>query len=187
MSSNRQADVAIVLAGDALTRTMYEWFEAAGALSGVCFDGAQPPAKRDGFVPGESASAVVMESDLRARGRGAAVYAGFRSGFMTANPKASASAARRALADSSPSEVRMIVASANGSRELDAAEEATIAEVFGGETPVIAPKAFLGESDSGGILRLIAALSWAEKNRRALAFLLGSSSRGCAAISFDLP
>ena len=182
-----QADVAIVLAGDVLTRTMYEWFEAAGALSIACFDRAQLAARRDGFVPGESAAAVVMESGLRARGRGAAVYAGFRSGFMASDRKAAVSVTRKALADSSPSEVRMVVASANGSRELDAAEEATIAEVFGGEAPVIAPKAFLGESDGGGILRLIAALSWAEKNRRPLVILLGSSSRGCAAISLELP
>jgi 3-oxoacyl-[acyl-carrier-protein] synthase II len=183
-----QADVAIVLAGDTLTRTMYEWYEAAGALSSACFDRAQPPARRDGFVPGESATAVVMESGLRARGRGAAVYAGFRSGFMASDSKAAVSVTRKALADSSPSEVGIVIASGNGSRELDAAEEATIDEVFGGEAPVIAPKPFLGESDSSGILRLIAALSWAEKDRRPLALLLGSScSRGCAAISFDLP
>ena len=182
-----QADAAIVLAGDTLTRTMYEWYEAAGALSSACFDQALAPAGRDGFVPGESATAVVLESGLRARGRGAAVYAGFRSGFMASDPKASVSIARKALADSSPSDVRMVIGSANGSSALDAAEEATIAGVFGGEAPGIAPKAFLGESDGSGILRLIAALSWAEKNGRPLAILLGSSTRGCAALSFDLP
>ena len=183
-----QADVVIVLAGDTLTRTMYEWFEAAGALSSACFDQAQGQVGRDGFVPGESATAVVMESGLRARSRGAAVYAGFRSGFMASDRKAAVSVTRRALGDSSPSEVRMVIASANGSRALDATEEATIAEVFGGETPMIAPKAFLGDSDSSGILRLIAALSWAENNGRPLAILLGSSTvGGCAALSFDLP
>ncbi len=182
-----QADVAIVLAGDTLTRTMYEWFEAAGALSSDCFDHPRA-AERGGFVPGESATAVVMESGLRARGRGAAVYAGFRSGFMSADPKAAVSVARKALGLSSPSEVRMVISSANGSRGFDATEEATIAEVFGGEVPVIEPKMFLGHSDSDGILRLITALSWAEKNARPLAILLGSSTaQGCAALSFDLP
>jgi 3-oxoacyl-[acyl-carrier-protein] synthase II len=186
-----QADVAVVLAGDTLTRTMYEWFEAASALSSAAF-GPRPASKPfspepDGFVPGESATAVVMESAHKARSRGATVYATFRSGFMASDPKA-VSVARRALAGFSPADVRMVVASANGSRALDDIEDSTIREVFGGETPVMAPKVFVGESDSVGILRLIVALSWAEKNARPLAMLLGTSlAAGCAALSFELP
>lgn len=187
-----QADVAIVLAGDTLTRTMYEWFEAAGVLSSAASGAAPAPAsfspERDGFVPGESATAVVMESADRARSRGASVYATFRAGFMASDPRAGASVTRRALASSSPSNVRMVVASANGSVALDELEGTTIREVFGGEAPVIAPKSFLGESDSCGILRLIVALSWADNNARPLAMLLGTSlAGGCAALSFELP
>jgi len=187
-----QADLAIVLAGDTLTRTMYEWFETASALSGAAFGQSAAPVPfspgRDGFVLGENATAVVMESANRARSRGAPVYATFRSGFMASDPKAAVSVTRRALAGSSPADVRIVVASANGSRTLDDMEGATIREVFGSEAPVIAPKAFLGESDSCGILRLITALSWADNNARPLAMLLGTSpAGGCAALSFELP
>jgi len=187
-----QAELAVVLAGDTLTRTIYDWFEAAAVLSRAAFDPASVPAPLspggDGFVPGESVTAVVMESAQRARSRGAPVYAAFRSGFAAADPKSGASVARRALGDSSPADVRMVVASANGSRALDEMEGAAIREVFGAEAPVIAPKAFLGESDSVGVLRLIAALSWAENNARPLAMLLGTSAAGgCAALSFELP
>jgi 3-oxoacyl-[acyl-carrier-protein] synthase II len=185
-----QADLAIVLAGDTLTRTMYEWFEAAGLLSRAASAPASTPfsPERDGFIPGESATAVVMESADRASGRGAPMYATFRTGFMAADPKAGVSVTRRALAGSSPADVRMVVASTSGSAALDDLEGTTIREVFGGEAPVIAPKSFLGESDSCGILRLIVALSWADNNARPLAMLLGTSlAGGCAALSFELP
>jgi 3-oxoacyl-[acyl-carrier-protein] synthase II len=187
-----QAELAIVLAGDTLTRSIYDWFEAAALLSRAAFDPASVPApfspSGDGFVPGESVTAVVMESAPRARSRGAQVYAAYRSGFAAADPKAGAFVARRALGDSSPADVRMVISSANGSRTLDQIESAAIREVFGAETPVIAPKAFLGESDSVGILRLIAALSWTENSARPLAVLLGTSAAGgCAALSFELP
>jgi len=187
-----QADLAIVLAGDTLTRTMYEWFEAAAVLSSAASASGSAPApfspQRDGFVPGESATAVVMESADRARSRGASVYATFRAGFMASDPKAGVSVTRRALAGSSPADVRMVVASTNGSVAVDDLEGGTIREVFGGEAPVIAPKTFVGESDSCGILRLIVALSWADKNARPLAMLLGTSlAGGCAALSFELP
>lgn len=185
-----QAELAIVLAGDTLTRTMYDWFETAAVLSGAAFDQSSVALseKRDGFVPGESATAVVMESARRAQRRGAPVYATFRSGFAAGDPKAGVSVARQALGDSLPTDVRVVVASANGSRALDDLEGVTIREVFGAEAPVIAPKGFLGESDSVGILRLIAALSWTENNKRPLAVLLGTSTvGGCAALSFELP
>jgi 3-oxoacyl-[acyl-carrier-protein] synthase II len=186
-----QADVAIALAGDVLTRTMFEWFEAAGVLSKACFSQTSAPVPfspdRDGFVPGENATAVVMELAGRARRRGARTYAGYRSGFATSDPRAAVSVARRALGASSPADVRMVIASANGSRDLDEMEQATIQEVFGASARVIAPKAFLGESDSGGILRLIASLSWTEGDAQPLAILLGTSTTGtCAALSFDL-
>ncbi len=187
-----QADVVIVLAGDTLTRTMYEWFEAAGALSKACLGPAPLPipfsGSPDGFVPGEGAAALVMESGPRASQRGVHAYAKYRSGFATSNPHAAVSVTRKALGNSSPTEVKMVIASANGSLAHDDTEKLIIQEVFDDNAAVVAPKAVLGEFDSGGILRLITALSWAEAGSRALAVLLGTSTTGItAAVSFDLP
>lgn len=186
-----QADVVIVLAGDTLTRTMYEWFEAAGALSQACFSGANvtvPLTSGDGIVPGEGAAAVIMESTQRAAKRGARSYAAFRSGYATSNPGAAVSMVRRALAPSSPSDVKLVIASTDGSRSHDEMERAIIQGVFGNGVSIITPKSVLGECDASGILRLITALSWAEANDRSLAVLLGTCATGvCAAVSFELP
>lgn len=55
-----QADMAIVIAGDTLTRTAYEWYEAAGRLSSACFD-MQPATEGCGFIPAEAVTAMVLE------------------------------------------------------------------------------------------------------------------------------
>lgn len=188
----RQADVVIVVAGDTLTRTLYEWFEAAGALSQACFSQTPVPApfspESAGFVPGEGAAALVLESGMRAAKRSARVYATYRSGHATSNPEAAVSMIRKVLGQSSPSDVKMVVASANGSRVHDANEQAILREVFGDEAPIMAPKALVGESDSSGILRLIAALSWSAQKTQSLALLLGTSSTGItAAVALGLP
>ena len=45
---HRQADLAIVLAGDTLTRAVYEWYEAAGRLSPACYN-SEPLGEAGGF------------------------------------------------------------------------------------------------------------------------------------------
>lgn len=187
-----QADVVITLAGDTLTRTMYEWFEAAGVLSPACFTQTPVPApfarSRDGFVPGEGVAAIVMESAERAATRDAGVYAGLRSGYATSNQKAAASLVLKTIAPSSPSEVRTVIASANGSRSHDEIEQDILQEVFGDSVPVVAPKAILGEFDSSGLLRLITALPHGENEKRSLSVLLGTCATGVfASVSFELP
>ena len=187
-----QADTVIVLAGDTLTRTMYEWFEAAGVLSPACSGPAPLPVPfsqaGEGFVPGEGAAAVVMESGHKAAQRRAPVYAAFRSGHATSNPKAAVSVASKALGTSSRADVRLVIASANGSRAHDDTEQSIIREAFGDKARVVAPKTSLGEFDGSGLLRLITALSWSEPDTRSLALLLGTSTTGItAALSFDLP
>lgn len=186
-----QADVAVVLAGDTLTRTTYEWFEAAGALSEACFGTAAAPIpfeNGDGFVPGEGTGAVVMESAQRAAKRGARSYASFRSGYATSNPRAAVTVIRKALTPSSPTDVGMVIVSADGSRSHDDLERAIIKEVFPDNVPVVVPKASLGQSDASGILRLITALPQAKSDGPSVAMLLGTCATGaCAALTFDLP
>jgi 3-oxoacyl-(acyl-carrier-protein) synthase len=71
-----------------------------------------------------------------------------------------------ALGSADPSNVRLVVASGNGSPSLDAMEARAIQEVFGPSgTDVIAPKALLGEFDGNAILRLTLALSDLQRTR----------------------
>jgi len=53
-----QADRVLVLAGDALTRGLFDWYEAAGLLTGEA-----------GFVPSEGMAAVLLEAPGRHRAR----------------------------------------------------------------------------------------------------------------------
>lgn len=192
MLRSGQSDVVLVLAGDTLTRTMYEWFEAAKVLSEACFKETAVPVpfanRQDGFVPGEGTAAIVMESANRAAKRGAPIYATFRSGRATSDPKGMARVVRKALSPASPTDVRMVITSANGSRSHDDNERAIVQEVFGDHAPVVAPKVILGEFDGAGILRLITGLSQAEPSKRSLVLLLGTCATGVsAALTFDLP
>ncbi len=79
-----QADLAIVLAGDTLTRAVYEWYEAADLLSPACYNSESLPVA-DGFVPSEGVTALVLEAAGRCEVRSEAhSYARFRSGCWAA-------------------------------------------------------------------------------------------------------
>jgi 3-oxoacyl-(acyl-carrier-protein) synthase len=70
-----QADRAIVIAGDLLTRTAYEWYEAAALLSTECTTSSIVE-KHCGFIPSEAVTAMVLEKEP------AHVYAHLRCGSL---------------------------------------------------------------------------------------------------------
>jgi 3-oxoacyl-(acyl-carrier-protein) synthase len=72
-----QADRAIVIAGDALSPAVYQWYETAGLLSPACFV-SDPPARAAGFVPSEGVAAVLLESGPSAERRSYAQFIGGR-------------------------------------------------------------------------------------------------------------
>jgi len=80
---HRQADLAVVIAGDTLTRTSYEWYEAAGRLSSACFS-MEPATEGCGFIPGEAVTAMVLESADSPRAK--RPYARLRRGHLAAGP-----------------------------------------------------------------------------------------------------
>jgi 3-oxoacyl-[acyl-carrier-protein] synthase II len=156
---NGQANFAVVLAGDTLTRSAYEWYEAAGALSPACFD-AEPRGDRPGLVPSEGVVALVMESAEHRGRRDARGYAAVRCGHLAAGADIG-DAIRRALGGESPSAVAPITA----------ADSNPVAQGLG---------------DAGGLLRLALALSCAP--RGALAVLASTSASGAsAALLLELP
>lgn len=130
---------------------------------------------RRGFVPGEGAYFVILESLEGASRRGADVLADVAGEGLThapgtsygwpADPKAAAEAIAQALsaAQLRPEEIGYVMASANGSRALDALEARALREALGPEVrrvPVTSVKGAVGESGSASACAaVVAALS----------------------------
>ncbi|MDQ0043343.1 beta-ketoacyl-[acyl-carrier-protein] synthase family protein [Variovorax boronicumulans] len=169
-------DVAIVGGHDAMLTpgVMASWHAMrvmapppADAPSSACrpFSG-----DRAGFAIGEGAAALVIESEAHARARGAEaapfVLAGYATncdGTHITNPDSAGQvrAMRAALRDAGieASDIGHINAHGTATSAGDAAEAASIREVFGNATPVSATKAIHGHVlGGGGAIELIAAL-----------------------------
>jgi 3-oxoacyl-[acyl-carrier-protein] synthase II len=169
-------DVAIVGGHDAMLTpgVMASWHAMrvmapppADAPSAACrpFSG-----DRAGFAIGEGAAALVIESEAHAQARGAEaspfVLAGYATncdGTHITNPDSAGQvrAMRAALRDAGieASDIGHINAHGTATSAGDAAEAASIREVFGNATPVSATKAIHGHVlGGGGAIELIAAL-----------------------------
>lgn len=159
-----QASLAVVLAGDTLTRTAYEWYECAGRLSDACFH-TDPVPDDCGFVPSEGVTAVVLSPGPAAR-----AYATLRAGRF-ASAQESPALIRQVLGDSP----RRPVYCAGPSPEIE------------GIATISPPEAVSrGLADAGALLRLVLALSVAKAPGSLLQ--LGASSRGDrAALLMELP
>ncbi|MFI6103581.1 beta-ketoacyl-[acyl-carrier-protein] synthase family protein [Streptomyces sp. NPDC051310] len=175
----RAGEADVVIAGGteaAITPITVAGFAQAQALSrytGEPASASRPfAADRSGFVLGEGAAVVVLESAEHARARGAHVHAVLAGAGIAADahhitapaPDGSGqiSAMRKALAQSglAPEQISHINAHATGTPAGDVAEAHAIGKVFGRAT-VTAPKAALGHlfGAAGAIEALIAVLS----------------------------
>jgi 3-oxoacyl-(acyl-carrier-protein) synthase len=163
-----QADVAIVLAGDTLTRAVYEWYEAAGLLSPACYN-AEPLPEGGGFVPSEGLVALVLEAAGR---RDARAYAYFSSGRCAAGGKA-VETIRAMLGDSVPS---LTICAGNGAPCASSSTIALAREIGPSADMVPAQAVAAGLADAGAFLHLILALSGRPRSGDAL--LLGTSGDG---------
>lgn len=174
-----QADLAIVLAGDTLTRAVYEWYEAAGLLSPSCYN-AEPLPEGGGFVPSEGVVALVLEPAGR---RGARSYARFSSGRWAAEGKA-VETIRQMLGGSVPS---LTICAGNGVPCSTSSTAAVAREIGGPSTEIVPAQAVAaGLADAGALLHLILALG--SRPRRGQALLLGTSGdSGFAALLLELP
>ena len=173
-----QADLAIVLAGDTLTRAMYEWYEAAGRLSRACYD-AEPMAADDGFVPSEGVAALLLE---RAGQREARAYAHLHSGCWAAGGDA-AGTIRKMLDGAVPN----LIFCAGQGAPCAHGSSADLARAIGGPSAdVVVPHAVAaGLADSSALLHLVLGLSGAPRKGQAL--LLGTAGdRGFAALQLEI-
>ena len=128
-------------------------------------------ADRAGFALGEGAAALVLESEAHANARGA-IHASslFLAGYATncdathitnPDPAGQVRAMRAALRDAGIEAAYVGHVNAHGTATTagDAAEAASIREVFGRATPVSATKAIHGHAlGGGGAIELVAAL-----------------------------
>ncbi len=179
-----QADLAIVLAGDTLTRAVYEWYEAAGLLSPACYNPEPPPEGGgfvpSGFIPSEGVAALVLEPAGR---REARAYAHFSSGRWAAGGQAGETI-RQMLGGSAPS---LIICAGSGGPCTTGSTAALAREMSGPNAAIVPPNPVAaGLPDTSAFLHLILALSTRPRGGRAL--LLGSSGdRGFAALLLELP
>jgi 3-oxoacyl-[acyl-carrier-protein] synthase II len=182
-----QADLAIVLAGDALSRSTYSWYEEAKLLSPACSN-SDPVSESDGFIPSEGVAALVMESssggrlNSEARG-GARSYARIISGRWAAGGQP-AESVRRMLGGSVPN---LIICSGNGA-PCAASPTADLArEIADNGAAIIPPQLFAqGLAGTGALLHLIMGLSGKSRSGQAL-FLGTALDNGFAAILLELP
>ena len=164
-----QADLAIVLAGDTLTRAVYEWYEAAGLLSPACNHAERLP-EGGGFVPSEGVVALVLEPAGRKEARS---YAHFSSGHCAAGGKA-AEIIGAMLGGAVPS---LTVCAGNGAPCAAGSTTALAREISGHDAAIVPAQAVAaGLADAGALLHLILALS--SRPRSGHVLLLGTSGDG---------
>lgn len=182
-----QADLAIVLAGDALARTLYEWYEQARLLSPACYE--TNSVETEGFIPSEGVAAVVMESSARIKDRPEARnYARIISGGWAAAGGPSAEMIQQMLRGQGP---RFAICSGDGGPCAGSPTPSLIREIAGDDCVITPSQAFpRGLAGNGALFHLILALGnrvgSARGNEQAL--MLGTArDSGFAAILMELP
>lgn len=177
----RRGAADVVIAGGTEAQITSIFFAGFGALRVLSTrnddpEGANRPfdADRDGFVIGEGAGMLVLESLEHARRRGAHIYAEVlgeaqsADAFHIAQPLPAGEGAARcmrwALTDAGvlPSDVQYINAHGSGTLQNDPAETAAIKSVFGEQAyhvPISSTKSMIGHCvGAGGALESIAAV-----------------------------
>ncbi len=174
-----QAELAIVLAGDVLTRAVYEWYEIANLLSPACCN-SEPLPESGGFIPSEGVAALVLEPADRREARS---YAYLRSGRWASGGRP-VEAVRQMLGDSVPS---LTVCTTNGAPCATSPVTAVAREIAGDGGTIVPPQAVAaGLADTSALLHLILALSSRPNSGQML--LLGTSGdSGFAALLLELP
>jgi hypothetical protein len=182
-----QADLAIVLAGDTLVRSLNSWYEVADVLSPACYNSDLSP-EAGGFIPSEGVAALVMESSGRENVRGdVSSYARVGSGRWAAGGQP-AEIIRQMLGASVPN---LIVCSGNGVPCAASPTTALAREIAGDGAVIIPPQPFAqGLAGTGALFHLILALNNGALSSRPISgqgLLLGTAGDGgFAAVLLEL-
>ena len=191
-----QADLAIVLAGDALTQSLYSWYDVAGLLSPACYN-TDPLSEAggliasNGFIPSEGVAALVMEpsglSHVRANVRAnVRSYAQLRSGLWAAGGQP-AEMIRQMLGGSVPN---LTICAGDGAPCAASSTSTLAREISGDGAAIIPAQPFAqGLAGAGALFHLILALGSEALSSRPIggqALLLGTAgSSGFAALHLE--
>ena len=176
-------DADVVIAGGTDSSIAPVWFGGLSNMGALSRRNDDPGAAsrpfdrdRDGFVYGEGAVALVVESAEHARARGATIYAEVAGGSLTCDafhvtkPDPSAVCAATALeqalarADLSPADIDYICAHGTSTRINDVTETRAIRQVFGKHAdglPISSPKSMVGHliGAAGALSALVCVLA----------------------------
>ncbi len=179
----QRGDAQVMIAGgteSGMSRLFFTSFSNIGALSKRNDDPTRASRPfdrdRDGFVYGEGAAAMVLETEAHARARGARIYAEVAGGALTGDahhitaPDPQGDGARRAMtralhsAQLKPEEIDVVYAHGTSTPLNDATETHAIKSVFGEyayKVPVTGTKSMVGHliGAAGAVSALAAALS----------------------------
>ncbi len=179
----QRGDAQVVIAGgteSGMSRLLLTSFSNLGALSKRNDEPTRASRPfdrdRDGFVYGEGAAALVIETEEHARARGARIYAEVAGGALTGDahhitaPDPQGDGARRAMtralqsAQTKPEEIDVVYAHGTSTPLNDATETHAVKSVFGEhayEMPVTATKSMVGHliGAAGAVSAVAAALS----------------------------
>ncbi|MGA2634370.1 MAG: beta-ketoacyl synthase N-terminal-like domain-containing protein [Terracidiphilus sp.] len=173
-----QADLAIVLAGDTLTPSVYAWYEAADLLSPFCYN-SEPLPDACGFIPSEGVAALVLEP---AGSREARSYARLHCGRWAEGGK-QANAIRQILGKYVPD---LAICAGNGAPCATSSTAHLAHEIIGFDTNIVLPQAVAaGLAKAGGLLHLILALNSCPISGQAL-LLSTAGESSYAAIHLEL-
>jgi len=176
-----RCDVALVTGVDEYSTELLAFYDRMRFLSPGRSDGEEAcrpfALQRNGWMVGEGAYALVLESARHAAGRGARTLgrllgAGLSGSLCDTyrwpdNPQAYLRCMRDALAAGGleADGVGAVMASANGNLSLDRTEALALGELFGAGRmpPVTAVKSLIGESGACGVAQAMAALGALER------------------------
>lgn len=186
-----QADLAIVLAGDALAQTLYSWYDVAGLLSPACYN-SDPVSEAGGFIPCEGIAALVMESSSRVDIRSNAhSYARLRSGRWAAGGQPAEiipEITQKMLGGFVPA---LTICSGNGAPCATSSTSALVREISGDDTVIIFPQPVaLGLAGTGALFHLMLGLGNLPSTRPAGGqglLLATAANSGFAALLLELP
>lgn len=173
-----EVDVALVLGGDSLYRTVVT---AGGAIPGMLTTDCVRPfdERASGTGLAGCGAAILLESTGHAEQRGAVAHARLQGWGMTSDASPDAlpgsssdfAAAMRLAVERSglrSDDIGLVVAAASGVAISDRAEAQAIGEVVGSSTPVTAPKSLTGETLGGaGLVGAVTAMLALERGQLA--------------------